>query len=208
MTEASKGLRKALARSAGGDLIALSELGADEILAGLSDDQRVALSASLQPAKAGKKPENDPAEVEPDDDDDDMPAKSKKKMDGGSSASAQPIKSSASINERVKAVAAAVATDDTCKGKADVALAMLADDDFIGLSASAVIKMVGNSVGSSVIASDPEDAARAEMRAALAKGSNSQIDAGAGGAAAKTSAEASASVWDTAIANEFPAARK
>lgn len=168
MTEASNGLRNALARSASGAVIALAEMSADDILGNLSDEQRTGLAASLAaPAANAAKPdpEADPNEDEPDGDPDDKAKKGMPKCDDKAEAS----------SDRVKAVAAAVATDPACKGKASVALSMLADDDFAGLSASAIIKLIGNADVSGASAGDPEDAARAEMRDALASGKNSRI---------------------------------
>ena len=51
MTTASKGLAAALARSTSGEVIALAEMSADQILAGLSDETKAELAAAL-PAPA------------------------------------------------------------------------------------------------------------------------------------------------------------
>lgn len=203
MAVASIGLQKALAR-AGGSVIAIAEMQTSDLLAQMTDDQKADLAAQLAPtaaasADAAMKPGKE--NCSEDGDDDDKGSDSDPEMDGkkkkGSEASAD-----ASATARVKAVALAVANDDTCKGKADLALAMLADDDFNGLNASGLVKLLGKTPATSsasVLAGvDTEAAARAEMQAAIAEGSNSEIDADAGGKPS-TAANATA-VWDRVIA--------
>lgn len=177
MTTASKGLAKALGRSSSGDTIALAEMTTDDLLANLSDERKAELSAALAPLNAAAMPKKDdpkadPNEAEPDGDDDD---KDKAKA----SIEATPLASNASINARVQAVAAAVASDGPCKGKAGLALAMLADDDFASLNAAAIVKIIGTS-GASDAGADPESGARAEMKAAIKETRNSNIAPGPG----------------------------
>jgi hypothetical protein len=207
MSGASKGLHKALAR-AGSSVIAIAEMQADDLLAEMSDEQKAELSAKLAPTSQAAAPAT-PAPVakgdaEPDDGD---PAekkepaeKAKKKADAEASADAN-----ASERDRVKAVAKAVAEDDACKGKAGLALAMLADDDFAGLNAAAMVKMLGKQAVSTGEA-DPDAAARAEMKDAIRSSSNSNIDANGGGK--KDKAEDSAAVWSAAIAKIAPNSAK
>lgn len=170
MTKASQGLANALGRSASGEVIALAEMSVDDIIASLSDETKTALAAKLSPeanaatpAAAGDMPPKKKDGASEDGDEDDMdgegdpPAKKSK---------AQAAISNASAHERIKAVAAAVATDENCKGKAAMALDLLADDEFVGLSASGIVKMVAK--GSAADAGDPDAAARAHMRERLA----------------------------------------
>lgn len=164
MTEASTGLRKALAR-AGTSVIAIAEMQPADILAELSDEQKAALSASLAPPASATA---SPAAAMPekkegceDEDEDGDQAEDKDKPGKKPMASAEP-------EDRVKVVAAAVATDAACKGKAALALSMLADDDYAGLSGAAMVKLIGKAPVETAAAADPEDAARADLRRNLA----------------------------------------
>jgi hypothetical protein len=187
MTGASKGLQKALAR-AGSSVLAIAEMQPKDLLAEMSDEQKAALATELAPYAvasddAGLKPEDKAGEdgdYDDKDGDESKPDLGKDKKEKGSEASAD-----ASATARVKAVALAVATDDNCKGKADLALAMLADDDFNGLSASGLVKLLGKTPATSSASAsagvDTEEAARAEMRSVIASTGNSKIDANADG---------------------------
>lgn len=186
MTGASTGLQKALAR-AGSSVIAIAEMQTDDLLAQMTDEQKAALAATLAPtaaasAEAEMKPGKEKGSEDGDDDDKDGDSDPEDKMEGKDGASAN------ASTDRVKAVAAAVATDPNCKGKAELALSMLADDDFAGLSASGLVKLLGKAPAttsaSAAAGVDPEAAARAEMRAAIDETGNSNIDAGNGGAGA------------------------
>lgn len=190
MTGASTGLQKALAR-AGSSVLAIAEMQTDDLLGQMTDEQKAALAASLAPqaeasAKAEMKPGDEKCSEDGDDDDkggdsDPEMGKDKKKMGADDSADA-------SATARVKAVAQAVATDPNCKGKADLALSMLADDDFAGLSASGLVKLLGKSPATTSASAsagvDAEAAARAEMKDAINATGNSNVDAGNGGASA------------------------
>lgn len=79
--------------------------------------------------------------------------------------SVNPKRRASSSKDRTAVVVDALANDETCKGKADIALMMLADDEFAGLSGNAIVKLIGHA-GSST--GDAESAARADMRAAIA----------------------------------------
>lgn len=214
MTEASTGLRQALLRSSSNVVAGMS---ATDLLAAMSDEQKAELSAALTPAApAASAAHPEPDDNEPDGDPDDSkcskcsgPMKdgkcSKCSTASGEEASAQ--------TDRVKAVAAAVATDENCKGKADLALAMLADDDFAGLSASALVKMVARTPveGAAAAAAptgDPEAAARAAMQAAISETTNSNVDATGAGASASTPAANVQSIWDKAIAANNPGLKR
>ena len=99
--------------------------------------------------------------------------------------------------QRLRTVANAIDTDDACKGKAGRALAMLASDDYAGLSARALVKLISKEP-TSAVASDPEAGARAEMKAALKGTRNSGIAPGSGaGASADDNGSAG---WSKAIA--------
>lgn len=199
MTEAPAGLRKALAR-AGSSVVSIAEMQTEDLLAEMSDEQKAALAAQIAPAAAsddaGMKPKKNGADEHgadehgEDDEGEDGAAP-------GSEAAAVPLNSNASVHERVKAVAAAVESDDTCKGKAALALSLLADDDYAGLSASGIVKLLGKSGVGAAAAGDPDQSARAAMLAALSETTNSDIDADAPGKA--SSAARAASIWDSAI---------
>jgi len=195
MTTAQSGLAKALARGASGEVIALAELPTADLLASLSDDQKAELAAALPPKASAAKPdpEADPNEDEQDGDpDDEMAASKKKKMPVADGASAS--------DDRIKIVAAAIETDDACKGKAGLALSMLADEDYAGLSGSAMVKLIGktSTEGASAAVVDPEAAARDEMKAALSDQQNSNIDAAGAPSANGREAPKSAAMWDYA----------
>jgi hypothetical protein len=203
MSGASTGLHKALAR-AGSSVIAIAEMQADDLLAELSDEQKTALATALTPSSNAGAPGNPPAADasagdEPGDGEPDEKKDEKAKKKEGMEASAA---ANTSERDRVKAVAKAVAEDDTCKGKADLALAMLADDDFAGLNATAMVKLIGKQ-SASAGDGDPEAAARSEMQNAIRSSSNSGVDASGGGKPGGK-AEQSASVWDAAIAKVAP----
>jgi hypothetical protein len=199
MTTASTGLAKALGRSASGEVIAIAEMSATDLLASATDEQKAELAAALTPtaAAADDMPPKKKDGCSEDGDEDEASAES----EDGQQAAAAPLSTNASVHERVKAVAAAVATDETCKGKAGLALDLLADDEFAGLSASGIIKMLGKGSASEAEA-DPEAGARAEMKSALASQNNSGIEANGGTKQADQAG--TAAVWDKAIARVFP----
>ena len=196
MTTASKGLAAALARTSSGAVLALAELSADELMAQLSDEQKAGLSAALPAAAVAEDMPSKKEGCSEDGDEDDI---------GEDSDPAMKPKSEASA-DRVKAVAAAVENDPACKGKAELALSMLADDDYAGLSASGLVKLLGKTpvpAGSNASDADTEAAARAAMQEAIAETGNSKIDASNGGASPTQASNASA-LWDRAIALNNP----
>ncbi|QZH75366.1 MAG: hypothetical protein JY451_01700 [Erythrobacter sp.] len=93
---------------------------------------------------------------------------------------------------RIQAVASAVATDKACKGKAELALQMLADDELAGVPASGLVKLL--QAGG---ASDGSVNAQQEMRQAIARSQGIQPPSPAASTAA--SKAASAAAWDRAI---------
>lgn len=200
MTGATTGLQKALAR-AGSSVVAIAELKAGELLAEMTDEQRAEMSAALGSASAGaeamKPKKGHSAEHDAEDGEDDT--------GGDDEPMAQvsaPLNTNASVHERVKAVAAAVADDGPCKGKADLALAMLADDDYATLSASGIVKLLGKTPATTSASADDEASARSAMLAAIAENTNSNVDATGAGKPAK--AQGSIAPWDKAIAGMNP----
>lgn len=206
MTEATTGLRKALARAGNGSLVTLSELTTDDLLANLSDEQKAGVTAKLAPllpaAETKDMPKDEDPEAEAEDEDpeaeaDDDAKAGKDKKDGYMAAGVR--------DERVKAVAAAVASDAACQGKSDLALQMLADDDYASLSASGLVKLLAKTGGGAAATeADGETQALAEMRAALKEQRNSNIDALGGGSSKAAGTGGGAKVWDTVLARMNP----
>lgn len=201
MTTARTGLAAALGRSASGKVMALAEMSAGDILASVSDETKTEIAASLSPAAAAAEdtsakdmPKKDGCSEDGDEDD-----------QGGDS---DPMeKESKASDDRVKAVAAVVETDPACQGKAALALSMLADDDFAGLSASGLVKLLGKTPldgASASNAADPDAAARDEMKAALAATGNSNIDAAASAGNGTSSKADAGLIWDRAHALNNP----
>jgi hypothetical protein len=179
MTEASAGLRKALARNAG-----VSKLTTEELLAQMSEEQKTALAASLAPppaqaaAEAGSEPE---AEAEEGEAEEEGKAKKKDKDYMGEDAKAK------AATER----AIAVMSSEHVAGRTKLAADLLANDK---LSADEIITILSASAPATT--ADPEEAARAEMQAALQAAQNSQVEANDSGAPAA----AAGSVWDKSYA--------
>ena len=165
MTDASTGLRKALGRSASGEVIALAEMNATDLLASLGDDQKAELAAALAPEPAAAAAEEMPPKKDgcsEDGDEDDADGD----KDKGPMAAAS--------DDRIKVVAAAVENDDACKGKASLALQMLADDDYAGLNGAAMVKLLGKTnIEGAAASADVEGEDRAAMQAALKSQDNS-----------------------------------
>lgn len=195
MTEATAGLRKALARGAG-----VSKMTPEELLAQMSDDQKAALAATLAPAAAsaaapaaaGDMPKK--GEGEGDDDDADMvdgEKKSKSKdKDGDEYMEGDEAEAGAKASGG-RDVALAVMASEHFAGREKLAATLLANDK---LSADEIIAILS---ASGTTATDPEDAARADMKAALAAAGKSGIEANDGGT---VTPGAAASVWDKSYA--------
>lgn len=200
MTTAAQGVQKALAR-AGSSVIAIAEMTADDLMAQMTDDQKTTIAASLAPAASAEMPPKKKEGCSEDGDEDDKEGDADPEMKGQEASNAAPA---LAADPRIKAVAKAVETDDACKGKADLALSMLADDDYAGLSASGIVKLLGKAPASSQAASsDPEASERAAMKAALSANQNSNVDPNGGGnKGGKPSA--GANVWDLAAASNNP----
>lgn len=160
MTEASTGLRKALARKAG-----VSQLSTEDLLAQLSDDQKAGLAAALNPAaNAGDKPKK----ASDDEDEDDM------EPEGDGKKPKSKKKDDEYMDD--KALAAKAATDRS--------LAVMASEHFAGreklaatllgssMSADEIITALAAAPKGATPSADSEtdaDAkARADMRAKLA----------------------------------------
>ena len=207
MTTAQKGLAKALGRSASGAVVALAELSTAEILASLDDDKKAELSAALSPpsppepaaaAAAEDMPKKKDGCSEDGDEDD---------AEGDSDKDTPKTPMAEASDNRVKIVAAAVENDDACKGKASLALQMLADDDYAGLNGSALVKLIGKTPIEGASASlDGEEAARAEMKSVLQSQGGSNFAPNASAATGQSAN--STSVWDKAIARVCPGSAK
>lgn len=198
MTDASTGLRKALGRSASGEVIALAEMNATDLLASLGDDQKAELAAALAPEPAAAAAEEMPPKKdgcsEDGDEDDTDGDKDKGPM-------------AAASDDRIKTVAAAVENDDACKGKASLALQMLADDDYAGLNGAAMVKLLGKTnIEGAAASADVEGEDRAAMQAALKSQDHSNI--APNGSQSQGQEANSTAVWDKAIAKVCPGAAK
>jgi len=198
MTDASTGLRKALGRSASGEVIALAEMNATDLLASLGDDQKAELAAALAPEPAAAAAEEMPPKKdgcsEDGDEDDTDGDKDKGPM-------------AAASDDRIKTVAAAVENDDACKGKASLALQMLADDDYAGLNGAAMVKLLGKTnIEGAAASADVEGEDRAAMQAALKSQDNSNVVPN--GSQSQGQNADSTAVWDKAIARVCPGAAK
>lgn len=192
MTKASNGLRQALARSASGTVVALGEMAASDILAGLSDEQKAGILAQLgaapPPAPAISANAGDP---EPDPNDPNEPGEDEKRSkcsesmkDGkcqkctpDSSASAAAADPVAQARAEERARYTAVMSSEHYQGREALAAKMLANDklsadDIIGMLAAAAPGAAGN---------DADAAAGASMLAAMkAFGNPDTTHAGSG----------------------------
>ena len=181
MTEASAGLRKALARNAG-----VSKLTTEELLAQMSEEQKTALAASIAPppaqaaAEAAAEPEAEAEEGEGEGEGDPKSKKKDKEYMG------EDAKAKAATERAV-----AVMSSEHVAGRTKLAADLLANDK---LSADEIISILSASAPANT--TDPEDAARAEMKAALTSAGKSNIAASGGTA----TPNASGSVWDKSYA--------
>lgn len=183
MTDASNGLRKALARKAG-----VSQLSTEELLAEMSEEQKTALAAALVPAS----PPAPDSSASDDNDEDDMgdeqkKPKSKKKGDGEhmeDDANGEPAKASAETERAV-----AVMSSEHVAGRTKLAADLLANQK---LSADEIIAILASSAPAGA---DPEAGAREEMQAALKKAGQSEVEANSGSA---PSTNASGDLWGKA----------
>jgi hypothetical protein len=194
MTTAAQGLRLAKPRTeTSASAVALADLNADGILAGISDTTRAALAASLAPAassapapQAGAAPKKDGEEEEEMGED----GKPKKKAE----VSASEPTSEALAQAEAKGFAAGTAR----------AVGVMMHDDFGG-RAKAAATLLGNAKLSSLssdeivdlMAGKPDEGAAA-MAAALAADKNPEL--GGGGSDASTAKSDSAASWKRATA--------
>lgn len=179
MTTAQTGLATALARGASGEVIALAEMDGATLLASLSDEQKASIAASLTPPSPA--PDAKAEDMKPGDDDKDADCKDGKKPaaeDDGANASAF-----AAANAR----ALAVVNCEHFAANSSLATTLLANDK---LSADEIVEALA---AAKPATADADEAARKEMKAALASNSNSNVDAGAQPAPSTTNS--SASVW-------------
>jgi hypothetical protein len=155
-------------------------------------------------ARAAKPdPEADPNETEPDNDEDDQSEpKSKKKckdknpMDENCEDKASFAAGFAAANDRFNAVLAS----ENYAGNTALAHTLLGNDKLSADEILTVLAAASPPAPAAAAASDvdAEEAARAEMQAALADNANSNIDAGSTPVVPTSDA---ASIWDQAYAN-------
>lgn len=198
MTTAQTGLAAALARSASGTVIALAEMTTADILASLSDDQRVALAATLAPQASAESMPPKKENCSEDGDEDDKEGDSDPGMKGKDKAEASQGDAFAQVNARFQTVLAS----EEYAGREQLAHTLLGN---ASLSADNIIAALAAAPSPNAKAGDAEAAARAEMKSALAETSNSNIDANTPkpGAAANATA-----IWDKAIAKVVPTAAR
>lgn len=198
MTQASTGLAKALAR--GGKVLSLAEMTAEDVLAGMSEAEKAKLFAAAPKASAAH-PE--PDNQEPDGDPDDSKcSKCGDPMKDGKCSKCSPdskADAEASAFAAANARALAVMGGEHFASNPDLARAMLANDK---LSADEINGFMAIAAAGAPKPSqeDIEAAQRAAMQAELAKGGNSNIDAGNGGAGANASQVDHSAGWNKAAA--------
>lgn len=117
-------------------------------------------------------------------------------------ATTRPKASTNSVQSRIQIVAHALANDPALKGKAALALDMLADDDCANVSANGIVKLLKAGASASPqtaqnMADARDKAMRAEMRAAITSTGNSNIAADGGAGSQKSKPGGS---WSYAIA--------
>lgn len=149
MTEASKGLGKALAR-AGSKVLAIGEMSVADVLAGMSDEQKAELFAQApKPAVASSDPEPDPSDPSEPGEGEKCSKCSEPMKDGKCSKCAPDSKADANASDEVTKARAeerarfnAVMSSEHYKGRESLAAKMLANeklsaDEIIGLLADA-----------------------------------------------------------------------
>ena len=181
MTEASAGLRKALARKAG-----VSKLTTEELLAEMTDEQKAEMAAAFAPAAVVKDmpPKKDGEDEEDESEMGDKPKSEKEKDEH----MGDDDKAKASAERAI-----AVLSHEHAQGRMDVAKTLLANDK---LSADDIIKVLA--IAAPAAPADPEAAAREEMKSVLKETGAPEIEANNGGAS--PSSGDSASIWDKTYA--------
>lgn len=194
MTQASTGLAKALAR--GGKVLSLADMTAEDILAGVNAETKAALlaSAATLPVANGSMPDDEPG--------DDKCSKCSEPMKDGKCSKCSPdskADAEASAFAAANTRALAVMGSEHFASNPDLARAMLANDK---LSADEINGFMAIAAAGAPKPSqdDIEAAQRAAMQAELAKGRNSNIDAGNGGAGANAGQVDHSSGWKKAAA--------
>lgn len=162
MTEASSGLRKALARGQKVTAEALSAMSNDDLIAGLSADQKAAVAAALAAEEA------DPAASEAEDDEETDTTMGDKKKSKDKEKDYMDDKAIAEAKAEVHQRYSTVMASEHYAGREALATTMLANDK---LSADEIVTMLAAAPKAAApVASEEgdDDGARAEMRQNLA----------------------------------------
>ena len=112
------------------------------------------------------------------------PASSTVRTTATTTATAKPKASTNPARSRIQIVADAVANDPACKGKAALAIQMLASDDYASVTGTGIVTLLraGASAPTAQNVADARDKAmRAEMHAAINSTGNSAISPDGGG---------------------------
>ncbi len=182
MTVAQQGLRQALARGASGNVLAIAEMKTEDLLAGMSDEQKAELAASL--AAPASKPEA-AASMEPGEDDpkcskcgDPMKDGKCKKCSTDASADAaakdDPV-AAARAEERARFNA--VMSSEHYKGRESLAATLLANDK---LSADEIVTALASANASNAESGADAEAGAAMLKAMQAMGNPDTTDSGKG----------------------------
>lgn len=181
MTVAQQGLRQALARGASGSVLAIAEMKTEDLLAGMSDEQKAELAASL----AASAPAPAAASMEPGEDDpkcskcgDPMKDGKCKKCSSDASAEASasddPV-ATARAEERKRFTA--VMSSEHYKGREALAATLLANDK---LGADDIIAALASANASNAESSADAEAGAAMLKAMQAMGNPDTTDSGKG----------------------------
>ena len=184
MTEASTGLRKALARKAG-----VSQLSTEELIAQMTDEQKIALAAALPTASAA-----DPAKkCSDDEDEDDMEdnGDGEKKPDAKKKDNKMKDKETAASADAGTQRALAVMSSEHFAGHEAQAKTLLANDK---LSADEIITILADLKPAAP--ADLEADARADMQAALKENAPSGVEANSSG----LPAQVAGNIWENSYA--------
>jgi hypothetical protein len=192
------GLANALARAGSAGVIAISELSAADLMASMSPEQKAELTASLQaaPANADAMP-SETKDTNCSKCGDPMKDGKCKKCSPSEGASAADAVAAARAEERARF--SAVMSSEHYKGNEGLASTLLATDK---LSADEIITALASAKPASSNAGvSAEEAARSEMRAAMLRSGNSNIDAGNGGSSTSSNAADYTAGWKKAAVN-------
>ena len=181
MTVAQQGLRQALARGASGNVLAIAEMKTEDLLSGMSDEQKAELAASL----AASAPTPAAASMEPGEDDpkcskcgDPMKDGKCKKCSTDASADAaakdDPV-AAARAEERARFNA--VMSSEHYKGRESLAATLLANDK---LSADEIVTALASANASNAESGADAEAGAAMLKAMQAMGNPDTTDSGKG----------------------------